>query len=190
MTLVTDIEQDLKEARLARDDARRDALALLLSSLRSAEKDLQRALSEEESLQVLQRERKKRDEGTPDPGLRTFCLVSFMSGLSAQTGSPLIAGAVLLFINFLALRQAVTPAPLLGRMTSIMRWLILIPAGPGALLGGWLGEHAGLRFALAFGGVGSVLLGLWVGLASPLRHISRLPKLETTENPVHKGAQP
>lgn len=62
MTLLVDIEQDLKEARLARDDARRDALALLLSSLRSAEKDLQRPLSDDESLQVLQRERKKRVE--------------------------------------------------------------------------------------------------------------------------------
>jgi len=62
MTLLTDIEQDLKEARLARDDQRRDALALLLSSLRSAEKDLQRALSDDEALQVLQRERKKRVE--------------------------------------------------------------------------------------------------------------------------------
>ena len=49
---------------------------------------------------------------------------------------------MLIFINFLALRQAVTPAPLLGRMTSTMRWLILMPAGPGALLGGWLGEHS------------------------------------------------
>lgn len=62
MTLIADIEQGLKEARLARDDARRDALSLLLSSLRSAEKDLQRPLSEDESLQVLQRERKKRVE--------------------------------------------------------------------------------------------------------------------------------
>ena len=61
-------------------------------------------------------------------------------------------GAVLIFINFLALRQAVTPAPLLGRMTSTMRWLILMPAGPGALLGGWLGEHVGLRASLAFAG--------------------------------------
>ena len=34
---------------------------------------------------------------------------------------------------------------MLGRMTSTMRWLILLPAGPGALLGGWLGEHLGLR---------------------------------------------
>lgn len=62
MTLIADIEQDLKESRLARDDARRDALSLLLSALRSAEKDLRRALSDEESLQVLQRERKKRVE--------------------------------------------------------------------------------------------------------------------------------
>jgi uncharacterized protein YqeY len=62
MSALTDIETQLKEARLARDDARRDALALLLSSLRSAEKELQRPLTEDESLQVLQRERKKRVE--------------------------------------------------------------------------------------------------------------------------------
>jgi uncharacterized protein len=62
MTLIADIEKELRDARLARDDARRDALSLLLSSLRSAEKELQRSLSEDESLQVLQRERKKRVE--------------------------------------------------------------------------------------------------------------------------------
>ncbi len=69
-------------------------------------------------------------------------------------------GAVLVFINFLALRQAVTPEPLLGRMTSTMRWLTLLPAGPGALLGGWLGEHFGLRSATVFAGVGALLLAL------------------------------
>jgi uncharacterized protein YqeY len=62
--LITDIEQDLKEARLAKDVARRDALSLLLASLRSAEKDLQRSLSDDEALQVLQRERKKRVEAS------------------------------------------------------------------------------------------------------------------------------
>jgi uncharacterized protein YqeY len=62
MTLIADIETELKEARLARDDRRRDALALLLSALRSAQKELRRELSEDESLQVLQRERKKRAE--------------------------------------------------------------------------------------------------------------------------------
>jgi uncharacterized protein YqeY len=60
--LIGTIESELKEARLARDDDRRDALALILASLRSAEKELQRPLSEDEELQVLQRERKKRVE--------------------------------------------------------------------------------------------------------------------------------
>ena len=62
MTLIADIEGELKQARLARDNQRRDALALLLNALRSAQKELRRELSEEEALQVLQRERKKRSE--------------------------------------------------------------------------------------------------------------------------------
>ena len=62
MTLIDDMEQELKEAMLAHDGERRDALRLLLASLRSAEKDLQRPLSGDEELQVLQRERKRRLE--------------------------------------------------------------------------------------------------------------------------------
>ncbi|HUY71404.1 MAG TPA: GatB/YqeY domain-containing protein [Gaiellaceae bacterium] len=62
MTLIEQIENDVKEAMLARDAPRRDGLRLILSSLRSAEKDLQRPLSEDEELQVLQRERKRRLE--------------------------------------------------------------------------------------------------------------------------------
>ena len=62
MTLITQIEEDVKQATLARDSDRRDALRLILASLRSAEKDLQRPLSDDEELQVLQRERKRRIE--------------------------------------------------------------------------------------------------------------------------------
>ena len=62
MTLITRMESDLKEAMLEQDAERRDALRLILSSLRSAEKDLQRELAEDEELQVLQRERKRRIE--------------------------------------------------------------------------------------------------------------------------------
>jgi uncharacterized protein len=62
MSLIVRLEQEVREAMLARDAARRDALRLILSSLKSAEKDLQRPLSDEEELQVLQRERKKRRE--------------------------------------------------------------------------------------------------------------------------------
>ena len=84
-------------------------------------------------------------------------------------------GAVLIFINFLALRQSLTPAPMLGRMTSTMRWMILLPAGPGALLGGWLGEHVGLRSALLFAGIGALALSLFAWRHPTLRDLRELP---------------
>ena len=64
MSLIGEIEEQLREAMLGGDAERRDTLRLVLSSLRSAEKDLQRPLSDEEELQVLQRERKKRVEAS------------------------------------------------------------------------------------------------------------------------------
>jgi uncharacterized protein len=60
--LVERLEGEVKDAMLARDATRRDALRLILNSLRAAEKDLQRPLSDDEELQVLQRERKRRNE--------------------------------------------------------------------------------------------------------------------------------
>jgi uncharacterized protein YqeY len=62
MSLIARMEQELQVAQKERDDARRDALRLLLNALRGAEKELQRPLSEDEELQVLQRERKRRQE--------------------------------------------------------------------------------------------------------------------------------
>ena len=62
MSLIARIEGELKEAMRARDGLRRDALRLILSNLRAAEKELQRELHDEEELQVLQREKKKRIE--------------------------------------------------------------------------------------------------------------------------------
>ena len=87
-------------------------------------------------------------------------------------------GAVFIFINFLSLRQSVTPGPMLGRMTSTMRWLILIPAGPGALLGGWLGEHFGLRVALGFAGCTALLLALIAWRLPVIRSVTTLPTLK------------
>jgi uncharacterized protein YqeY len=62
VSLIGRIEDELKGAMRERDTVRRDALRLILTSLRSAEKELQRPLSEQEELQVLQRERKRRIE--------------------------------------------------------------------------------------------------------------------------------
>src|SRR5580658_5909103 len=100
-------------------------------------------------------------------GVAAFALMLFMYGI----------GAVFIFINFLALRQSVTPGRMLGRMTSTMRWLILLPAGPGALLGGWIGAHYGLRTTLAFAGSTALLLMLVACRSPVIRNVKTLPRL-------------
>jgi uncharacterized protein YqeY len=62
MSLIARIEDELKDAMRARDQERTDTLRMTLASLRSAEKELQRPLKDDEELQVLQRERKRRNE--------------------------------------------------------------------------------------------------------------------------------
>jgi uncharacterized protein len=62
MSLIARIEGDLKDAMRARDEERTSTLRLTLAALRSAEKELGRPLKEDEELQVLQRERKRRTE--------------------------------------------------------------------------------------------------------------------------------
>ncbi|MBH9553282.1 MFS transporter [Inhella gelatinilytica] len=87
-------------------------------------------------------------------------------------------GAVLIFINFLGLRQAVTPDDMLGRVTSTMRWLTVIPGAPGALLGGWLGQHWGLRHALGAAGLGVLLLAVLAWRSPTLRRLRALPQVD------------
>ena len=62
MTLIARIESELKQAMHERNAERRDALRLILAALRSAQKELRRPLHDDEELQVLQRERKRRVE--------------------------------------------------------------------------------------------------------------------------------
>ena len=62
MSLIARIEEELKAAMRARDQERTDTLRLTLASLRSAEKEVQRPLKDDEELHVLQRERKRRHE--------------------------------------------------------------------------------------------------------------------------------
>ena len=62
MSRIETIEDEIKEAMRSRDAERRDALRLIVNALKNSEKELQRPLSEDEELQVLQRERKRRVE--------------------------------------------------------------------------------------------------------------------------------
>jgi MFS family permease len=85
-------------------------------------------------------------------------------------------GAMIFFINYLTLRQAVTPDRLLGRVTATMICLTVATAPLGGLLGGWIANHYGLRMAMLFAGIGAVLLAPFVAWFSPLAKMRELPQ--------------
>ena len=60
-------------------------------------------------------------------------------------------------------------------MTSTMRWLILLPAGPGALFGGWIAEQFGLRTTLLFSAVATLLLAIAAWRQAVIRELRTLP---------------
>jgi MFS family permease len=84
-------------------------------------------------------------------------------------------GAMVFFINYLSLRQAVTPDRVLGRVTATMICLTVSTAPIGALSGGWIAEHLGLRPAMLFCGVGTLLLAPMIAWLSPVAAMRKLP---------------
>ena len=84
-------------------------------------------------------------------------------------------GAIIYAINYLALRQAITPDRLLGRMTATMRFVTVASAPVGALVGGALATVIGVRGTLLVVGVlGLALTGAAV-FWSPVRRHHELP---------------
>ncbi len=84
-------------------------------------------------------------------------------------------GAVLFGINYLSLRQAITPDRLLGRMTATMRFLTVAAAPLGSLAGGALATIIGLRATLlTIGALGLVLVAAAIAW-SPVRRHHKLP---------------
>lgn len=84
-------------------------------------------------------------------------------------------GAVLFGINYLSLRQAITPDRLLGRMTATMRFLTVAAAPLGSLAGGALATAIGLRATLLTIGVLGLVLAAGAVLWSPVRRHRKLP---------------
>jgi MFS family permease len=93
--------------------------------------------------------------------------------LAAQ--QVLADGAITAFnINEVSLRQAITPAELLGRVNATIRFVGWTAMLAGALIGGILGDTIGLRPTLLVGALGTMLAALWV-LFSPLRRLRSQP---------------
>jgi len=94
-------------------------------------------------------------------------------------------------VNALSLRQAVTPDHLLGRVNATGRWIAWGAIPLGALVGGVLATTIGLRPTIAIGGVIG-LFAAFVLFASPLQTLREIPHLAglgkhdpstTTESP-------
>lgn len=77
-------------------------------------------------------------------------------------------GGAVFNINNLSVRQAVTPAHLLGRINATVRVIGTGALSIGALAGGTLGSVFGLRPTLGIGAIGSLFAVAWC-LWSPLR---------------------
>ena len=84
-------------------------------------------------------------------------------------------GAILYGINYLALRQAITPDRLLGRMTATMRFLTVASAPLGSLVGGALATGIGLRGTLLTVGALGLALAVAAVVWSPVRAHHDLP---------------
>lgn len=95
----------------------------------------------------------------------TFGLGLFLLDFTAMT----------FFINYLTLRQAVTPDRLLGRVTATMIALTVSTAPLGGLAGGWIAEHWGVRATILLAGAGALLMLPLMAWTSPLARLRELP---------------
>lgn len=127
-------------------------------------------------------------------GVATLLLVvaSTTSAFGLLVASGILQGYAVMLINVngVSLRQALTPDHLQGRVNATGRWInwSLIPAA--GLLGGVVATIVGLRFTIAIGALVS-LLALPVVLISPLRTLRELPEHPPGDAPRDApGARP
>jgi Na+/melibiose symporter-like transporter len=91
--------------------------------------------------------------------------VNFVAGFGVQVYN----------ITTLSLRQVITPARLLGRVTATIRLIAFSLAPLGSLIGGLLGGVLGLRTAVLISSSGLLLAFVWVAI-SPLGRLRSFPE--------------
>jgi Na+/melibiose symporter-like transporter len=112
-------------------------------------------------------------------GWQAFGLVSGPAWIATLAlGAAMLVfdfGAVLYGITYLALRQAITPDRLLGRMTATMRFLTVAAAPLGSLAGGALATEIGLRATLLTIAALGIVLVAGAVIWSPVRRHREMP---------------
>jgi MFS family permease len=102
-------------------------------------------------------------------------------GMAGSTGLIGVTAAVYGFcvityqINNASLRQALTPAGMLGRMAAATRFCTLTLNACGAVVAGVVAQYRGVRFAITCFAVAGVCLAIRGAVSSPLRSARRLP---------------
>jgi MFS family permease len=84
-------------------------------------------------------------------------------------------GVMVINVNALSLRQAVTPDHLLGRVNATGRWIAWGTIPLGAVVGGILGTTIGLRETITISSMGGLIAAGMLAL-SPLRTLREIPK--------------
>ena len=84
-------------------------------------------------------------------------------------------GVVLYNVTQLSFRQAITPERLLGRMNSVMRFIVWGVMPLGMLLGGLIASSFDLKTAIWVGAIGQAFAFLPV-LISPVRSLREMPE--------------
>jgi len=95
--------------------------------------------------------------------------------------SGLIQGPAVMVVNVngVSIRQAVTPDHLLGRVNATGRWIAWGAIPLGAVIGGVLASTIGLRPTIAVGAFLGLFAVVWL-IASPLRSLREIPQLPST----------
>jgi predicted MFS family arabinose efflux permease len=104
-----------------------------------------------------------------------FVPVMFTHNLTVALAFFAITNGVVVFeiSQIIGWRIRVTPEEMVGRVTAAMRLVALCGTVPGALIGGWLGDHYGPRSAIIVSGIGYLLMSAIVGLSPAMRKEAR-----------------
>ncbi len=104
-----------------------------------------------------------------------FLPVMFTHSLAVLIVFNALTYGVVLFeiAQIVGWRIRITPQDMVGRVTSAARLIALVGSVPGAILGGWLGDHDGPRTVAMVSGFGYLAMALLIGLYPVMRRESR-----------------